>query len=212
MSDPRPRWQRAGALALGALALLGAAGYLDAHYARHGWGARAATAFHARDVSSEGWSGGFTLEDARHRVRTLADFRGQVVLLTFGYTHCPDACPTTLAKLAEVRRLLGAQASRVQVLFVTVDPERDGAALLGRYVPSFDPSFLGLRGTLAQTDAVTKAYHAEYQISQYQDTIMVDHTTATYVIDPAGRTRLVSSYEQTARELADDVLALLQPG
>jgi protein SCO1/2 len=209
---PDTRWRRAGALGVGMVALLAAATYYSANGLPRHWGARAATVFHARDVSAEGWGGGFTLSDAAGRPRSLADFRGKVVLLTFGYTHCPDACPTTLAKLAEVRRLLGPEARHVQGIFVTVDPERDTAPLLGRYVPSFDPSLIGLRGTEAQTDAAAQAYHAQYQITEYQGNIMVDHTTSTYVIDPEGKTRLVSPYDQTARALADDVLALLREG
>ena len=119
-------------------------------------------------------------------------------------------CPTTLAKFAQVRRLLGTQADRVQAIFVTIDPERDTAELLRNYVPAFDPSFLGLRGTEAQTDAVTRAYHANYQILDYRGSVLVDHTASTYVIDAQGRVRLVTPYDQSARELADDVAALLR--
>jgi protein SCO1/2 len=172
----------------------------------------AAHLFHARDVSGEGWGGPFTLMDPSGRARSLEEFRGQLVVLTFGYTNCPDFCPTTLAKLAEARRLLGADAPRLQVLFVTIDPERDTAPLLGRYVPAFDPSFLGLRGSEAQTDAVTRAFHANYQILQYRGQTLVEHTSSSYVIDTRGRTRLVSPYDQDARSLAEDLGALLRAG
>ncbi len=172
----------------------------------------ASAPLHGRDVAAERWDGAFALADASGQQRSLADFRGKVVLLAFGYTHCPDVCPTTLAKFAEVRHLLGADGARVQGLFVTVDPERDTAALLRSYVPAFDPSFVGLRGTEAQTDAVTKAYHANYQIVEYRGSIMVDHTASTYIIDAQGRPRVVSPYDQTARDLADDVRAILQAG
>lgn len=168
--------------------------------------------FHGRDVSSENWGGSFSLSDGWGQVRSLSDFRGKVVLLSFGYTHCPDVCPTTLAKDAQVLRLLGNDAARVQVLFVTIDPQRDTAELLRRYVPSFDPSFIGLRGTHAQTDAVVASFHASYQIIQRKDDIEVDHTASTYVIDPQGKTRMLSPYDESARELADDVLRLLHSG
>ncbi len=179
------------------------------------WRARpapAAAVFHGRDIGAEHWNGAFTLTDMSNQARSLSEFRGKVVLLAFGYTHCPDVCPTTLAKFAQVRRLLGADAARVQALFVTVDPERDSAALLRAYVPAFDPTFIGLRGSESQTDAVTSAYHANYQIVRYRGDILVDHTASTFIIDPQGRPRVVSPYDQTARALADDVLAVLRSG
>jgi protein SCO1/2 len=176
------------------------------------FGAAAPPVFNGRDISQQSWGGPFTLQDAARRPRALADFRGKVVLLAFGYTHCPDVCPTTLAKFAQVRRLLGADGARVQGLFVTIDPERDTAELLGAYVPSFDPTFVGLRGTEAQTDAVTRQFHANYQIIDYRGNILVDHTASTYVIDATGKARIVTPYDQSARALADDVAALLRAG
>ncbi len=173
-------------------------------------GKRPAAAFHGQDVTKEAWNGAFRLTDSANRARTLQDFRGKVLLLTFGYTHCPDVCPTTLAKFAQVRQLLGADGARVQVLFITIDPERDSAELLRNYVPAFDPDFLGLRGTEEQTDAVTRAYHANYQIVEYRGSTLVDHTASTYLLDAQGRIRVVSPYEATARDLADDVRVLLQ--
>ena len=176
------------------------------------FGAPPASIFHAREVSKEGLGGPFTLLDAHNRPRSLDEFRGKVVVLTFGYTNCPDFCPTTLAKLAEARRMLGSDGTRVQVLFVTIDPARDSAQLLDHYVPSFDPSFLGLRGTQAQTEAVTRSFHANFQIVQDQGQTLVDHTASSYVIDAQGQTRLVSPYEQTARSLAEDLTVLLRVG
>ena len=168
--------------------------------------------FHGRDITPEHWEGAFTLADVDGKPRSLAEFRGKVVLLSFGYTHCPDVCPTTLAKFAEARRLLGTAGGRVQALFVTIDPERDTAELLRAYVPAFDPSFIGLRGSEAQTDAVTKAFHANYQIVEYQGNTLVDHTASTYIIDTQGRPRVVTPYDQTARSLAEEVAALLKSG
>ncbi len=172
-------------------------------------GAEASPHFHGRDVTPENWGTPFTLTDPTgHRV-SLADEKGKAVLLAFGYTHCPDACPTTLARLAEVRRLMGADAPRVQVLFVTVDPDRDTGPMLGRYVTAFDPTFIGLRGSDDETDAVATSFHADYGVTKYQGEILVEHTVETYLIDPSGRTRDVIPYSLPAREVADDVRAVL---
>jgi len=172
-------------------------------------GSDRAAHFHGRDVTGQNWGAQFTLTDpAGHRV-SLADEKGKAVLLAFGYTHCPDACPTTLARLAEVRHLLGGDAPRVQVLFVTVDPERDKGPILGRYVSAFDPTFIGLSGSEDETDAVATAFHADYGITKYQGEILVEHSVDTYLIDPSGRTRDVIPYSLAAREVADDVRLVL---
>jgi protein SCO1/2 len=172
-------------------------------------GPEAAVHFHGRDVTTQHWGAAFTLTDpAGHRV-SLADERGKAVLLAFGYTHCPDACPTTLARLAEVRHLMGGDAQRVQVLFVTVDPERDTGPMLGRYVTAFDPTFIGLRGSDDETDAVATAFHADYEITEYQGETLVGHSVETYLIDPTGRTRVVIPHTLSAREIADDVRSVL---
>lgn len=168
--------------------------------------------FHGRDVTSEKWAADFRLLDASGQAHRLSDFRGKVVLLSFGYTHCPDVCPTTLAKFAEVRHLIGADAQQVQALFVTVDPARDSAPVLRAYLSNFDPSFIGLRGTPAQTDEAVRSFHASYQITERRGEIEVDHTASTYVIDEHGNTRVVTPYDQSARALADDVLVLLRGG
>lgn len=219
MSEParrRLRWALAIAV-LAALSLLLVSAAPSRWLARLGVPGLAgagppAAPFHARDVTQDDLGGAFSLADPAGHARTLEEFRGKVVVLTFGYTNCPDFCPTTLAKLAEVRRLLGADGARVQVLFVTIDPERDSAQLLGKYVPAFDPSFIALRGTEEQTDAVTRAFHANYQILKYQGQTLVDHTASSYVIDAQGRARLVSPYDQSARSLADDLSVLLRAG
>lgn len=214
---PRAAWRRAlpWIAALAALALASAlfvSGQAAAWMRAWGLPAGPAASFAARDVTAEGWNADLRMQDGSGRSRDLAQFRGKLVVLTFGYTNCPDYCPTTLAKLAEVRRLLGADGARLQVLFVTVDPERDTGAVLDRYVPSFDPSFIGLRGDEDQTDAATQAFHASYQIVHYRGQVMVEHTSASYVIDPQGRTRLVSPYDQTAASLAEDLGKLLRAG
>ncbi len=208
-NDPRRR-----ALAVGVAALAVAAGTAVAvsGLARRWFGAPAAARYHGRDVTSDGWGGPFTLTDAQGRQRSLSDFQGKAVLLSFGYTHCPDVCPTTLAKFAQARHLLAGDAARVQGIFVTIDPERDTAALLAAYVPTFDPTFVALRGSEAQTDTVTRAYHANYQIIETRGSVLVDHTAWTYLIGPDGRTRVVTPYDQSARELADDIALVLAGG
>ncbi len=209
---PPPRAASAWKIALAvAAAALVAAFVLSGQSARW-FGKPPPAVFHGRDITQERWDGDLALADVDGKPRTLADFRGKIVLLSFGYTHCPDVCPTTLAKFAEARRLLGADGERVQGVFVTIDPERDTAELLRAYVPAFDATFVGLRGTEAQTDAVTKAFHANYQIVQYQGNTLVDHTASSYIIDATGTPRVVTPYDQGARALADDVLALLKGG
>ncbi len=168
--------------------------------------------FHGRDVSGQGWGGDFELAGPGGRHVALSQFRGRAVLLTFGYTHCPDACPTTLAKFVQLRRLLGDRGKDLQVIFVTIDPARDSADFLQRYVQAFDPGFLGLRGSEDQTDRVTRAFHADYQIIDRGKEELVDHTTDTYLIDTAGRTRMVLPYGLTAAEMADDVRRIMATG
>jgi protein SCO1/2 len=210
MSKPTgERQERLFAVAL-PLVAVAAIGALAALTPALSWlGPDRAPHFHGRDVTSSSWGGPFTLTDpAGHRV-SLADEKGKAVLLAFGYTHCPDACPTTLARLAEARRLMGEDARRVQVLFVTVDPERDSGPMLGRYVTAFDPTFIGLRGSDDETDAVATAFHADYGVTNYQGEILVEHTVETYLIDPTGRTRVVIPYTLPAREVAEDVRSVL---
>lgn len=209
MAEPATRRRRLLAAGGAALLLLATLFFVSDLPARW-FGRPQPPVFHGRDISAEDWHPVLALSDTANRPRTLADFRGSIVLLSFGYTHCPDVCPTTLAKFAQVRRLLGADGAKVQAVFVTVDPERDTAELLAKYVPSFDPGFIGLRGTEEQTDAATKSFHANYQIVEYRGDVLVDHTASTYLIDAHGRARLVNPYDQTARDLADDVLALLR--
>jgi len=209
---PRPRadlpWRLALLVALIALACAVVLSGLPARLLAR----PAAVAFHGRDITAENWNPAFALADVEGKPRSLEQFRGRIVLLAFGYTHCPDVCPTTLAKFAQARRLLGADADRVQGVFVTIDPERDTAELLRAYVPAFDPTFIALRGTEEQTDVVTKAFRANYQIIQYKGDTLVDHTASTYIVDAQGRARVVTPYDQTAAELADDLRAILKSG
>ncbi|WP_407278644.1 SCO family protein [Aromatoleum evansii] len=171
----------------------------------------ATTAFRATDITGADYGKGLALSDHTGALRTLADFRGKVVTLFFGYTQCPDVCPTNLATMAEVMRQLGPDAERVQVLFVTVDPERDTLQLLAQYIPVFDPRFLALRGDAAQTTAVAKEFKVFYQKSgdTSGSNYTVDHSTGTYVFDPAGRVRLYVKHGETADNIAADIRSLL---
>ena len=149
--------------------------------------------FKNTDITGADYGRDFSLTDQNGKTRTLADFRGKVVVVFFGYTRCPDVCPTTLADLKAAREQLGDEGKRVQVLFVTVDPERDTPNLLASYVPAFDPSFLGLYGDAAATARVAKEFKVFFQKvpGKTPDSYSVDHTSASYVFDPQGRLRLL---------------------
>lgn len=162
-----------------------------------------------KDVTARHLGGVLGLKDQQGRVRRLADFRGKAVLLFFGYTRCPDVCPTTLLRMSEVLRLLGPDGRKVQVLWMTVDPERDTRALLGNYVGAFNPAFLGLRGTPAQTDAVTEAFNVRYDITYYKEEVLVSHSAFGYLIDGRGATRVKIDYEATPEQIAHDVRDVL---
>lgn len=166
--------------------------------------------FHANDVTGKYAQADFKLLDHHGKVRTLADFRGKVVLMFFGYMHCPDVCPTTMADVAlALRSLSKEEADQVQVLFVTVDPERDTPALLGQYVPAFDASFLGLWGDVASTAQVTQSFGVSYTKQASKKGYNVDHTAGTYILDTQGKVRLVAPYGQRSEWLAQDVHLLL---
>lgn len=170
--------------------------------------------FHSVDITGADYGKGFALTDHTGTARTLADYKGKVVTLFFGFTHCPDVCPTSLANMKQVLALLGPDATRVQVLFVTVDPERDTTELLANYVPKFDPSFVGLRGDAAATAAVAKDYKIFYQKvpGTTPDSYTMDHSAGTYVHDPQGRLRLFVRHGETPQKIADDLKMLLGEG
>lgn len=165
--------------------------------------------FRANDITGVRYATDFSLTDHTGRPRSLADSRGKVVLLFFGFTHCPDVCPTTLAEAAGAMRLLGDQAERVQVLFITLDPERDTPALLARYVPAFDARFLGLHGSPETIAATAKAFRVVAQKVGEGDDYTIDHTAGSYLYDPQGRVRLFAPYGSSAEALAADLQALL---
>lgn len=165
--------------------------------------------FHASEVGANLAGADFKLTDHNGTPRTLADFRGKVVLLFFGYTHCPDVCPTTMADLAQVMGKLGKEAGRVQVLFVTVDPARDTRELLAQYVPAFHPAFLGLSGDVKATAQVARAFNVVYQKQPTSSGYNVDHSAGTFLIDTAGKVRLLAPYGQRADWLEQDIRLLL---
>ncbi|ADL54295.1 SCO family protein [Gallionella capsiferriformans] len=168
--------------------------------------------FHAAEVGAKYAGADFKLTDHTGKLRTLHDFRGKVVVLFFGYMHCPDVCPTTMADLSQVMTRLGKDADRVQVLFVTVDPERDTQALLAQYVPAFHPSFLGLFGDAGSTAQVAKVFDVMYQKQATATGYNVDHSAGSFLIDTDGRVRLLSPFAQRTDWLEQDIRLLLALG
>lgn len=167
--------------------------------------------FKSTDITGAPYGKAFALTGHDGRPRTLADFRGKVVVLFFGYTQCPDICPTTLADVARAMAALGPDADRVQVLFVTLDPERDTPEILSRYVPAFDARFLGLYGDLEATRAVAKEFKVffEKRPGSTPGSYSIDHSAQTYVFDTQGRLRLFVRHERIATDLPHDVRLLL---
>jgi protein SCO1/2 len=166
--------------------------------------------FHGVDVTGME-AGELRLTDFNGKPRTLADFRGKVVAVMFGYTQCPDVCPTTLSDYASAMKKLGADASQVQVLFVTVDPKRDTAELLREYVPAFDPRFLGLRGDAQATARVTQDFHiyAQERPGKTPESYTVDHASQVFVFDRAGKLRLMIPAGTAPADIASDLQILL---
>ena len=157
----------------------------------------------AIDVSSETYPNDFLLTDHRGKPTRLSDFRGKVVALFFGFTQCPDVCPTTLAEFSQVYRDLGSDADQVQVLFVTIDPERDTQQLLGEYIPAFNNRFIGLRGSPEETRRVADAYKVTYQKIKAKegDFYTLDHTAYVFLFDRTGLLRLKIPHGQPAASL-----------
>lgn len=165
--------------------------------------------FKSTDITGADYARDFSLTDHNGQPRRLADFRGKVVTIFFGYTQCPDVCPTSLATMAEVLRRLGPDAAWVQVLFITVDPERDTPQLLAQYVPAFNPTFLGLYGDLTTTAAVARDFKVFYKKVGEGPNYTVDHSAGTFVFDPGGRLRLYVKHGESAAAITDDIRQLL---
>jgi protein SCO1/2 len=167
--------------------------------------------FQNTDLTGLDYAKGFELTDHTGHKRTLADFRGKVVVLFFGYTQCPDVCPTTMIEMANVLKELGPQADQVQVLFVTLDPERDTRELLAAYVPAFDQRFLGLYGDAAATARVAKEFKVFYakQPGREPGSYSIDHTAGSYVFDRDGNIRLFLRHGQGTAPIVHDLKQLL---
>lgn len=167
--------------------------------------------FRSTDITGVDWGKDFALTDHRGQARRLADYRGKVVVVFFGYTQCPDVCPTTLLAMREVVDRLGESAARVQVLFITLDPRRDTAPVLAEYVTAFHPAFVGLSADEAGTAAVAREFKAFYnkQPGSTPETYSIDHSTSSYAFDAQGRLRLLLRYGEAPDVIAADLKLLL---
>jgi protein SCO1/2 len=173
-----------------------------------------APSFRSTDVTGADYGRTLELTDHDGKPRTLADWKGKVVMLFFGFTQCPDVCPTTLARMADVMKQLGPDADKVQVLFVTLDPERDTAEVLGKYVTAFDPRFVGLWGDKDATAKAAREFRIFYQKvpGKTESTYSIDHTAASFVLDREGRLRLYVRHQQPVEDIVADVKTLLARG
>ncbi len=167
--------------------------------------------FNSTDITGADYAKDFSLKDANGKTRTLADFKGMAVVVFFGYTRCPDVCPTTMTEMKLVLEKLGHDAQRVQVLFITIDPERDKPEILAQYVPAFDPSFIGLYGDSDTTAKTAKDFKVFYQKvpGKSPDSYTMDHTAGSYVFDPKGRLRLFVRHGGDTAPLVADLKTLL---
>ena len=167
--------------------------------------------FSSIDITGADYGKNVALSDHNGQVRRLSDFAGKVVVVFFGYTQCPDVCPTTLAELAEVKKLLGKDGDRLQALFVTVDPERDTPELLKAYMANFDPSFLALRPAPSELPAVAKDFKIYYKKvpGTSATSYTMDHSAGSYVFDTQGQLRLFTRYGSGAPVLAADIAQLM---
>jgi protein SCO1/2 len=170
--------------------------------------------FRSTDITGVDYARSFELTDHQGKARRLEDFRGKAVVVFFGFTQCPDVCPTTLADMAIAMKQLGPDAGRVQVLMVTLDPERDTRELLAKYVPAFNPGFLGLYGDLEATRRTAKEFkvYFEKRPGKTPGEYSVDHSAQSYVFDPQGRLRLFVRHDRIAEDLAPDLRVLLKEG
>jgi len=165
--------------------------------------------FHGIDLRDASWGRSLHLPDLEGVPRALSDFNGRYVLLTFGYTHCPEVCPLSLAKTAQVRRALGEAAERVQVLFVTIDPERDTPDVLQRYVRAFDRDILALRGTPKQTQIAANSFRASFRKVPHEGGYAMDHTMLIYLIGPDQRLKVAFPHDTPGEQILADLNTLL---
>ncbi len=167
-------------------------------------------AFHFTDITGAEFARKLDLPDVDGRPRTLADWKGKVTVVFFGYTQCPDVCPTTMAELAQIRKLLGADGDKLQTVFVTIDPERDTAEILKAYVTNFGPGVVALRGNAEQTAAAAKEFKVFYAKvgGKSPGSYTMDHSAASFVFDPQGHVRLFVPYGGDPKVLAADIKTL----
>lgn len=168
--------------------------------------------FNSIDLTGADYAKDFALTDHHGQARTLKDFRGKIVAVFFGFTQCPDVCPTTMAELSEVKRLLGSDADKLQAIFISVDPTRDTPLLLEAYMRNFDPTFLAMRPSAEELAAVARDFKIYYKKvdGRKPGTYSMDHTAGTFVFDPQGRIRLYGKYGSGAQPLAQDIQLLLK--
>lgn len=171
--------------------------------------------FNAMDVTDAPWGQSYSLPDLQGNIITPSSFTGKVTAVFFGFMYCPDACPTHLTKMGEVKKLLGKHAEKFQIVFITIDPERDAADQLKKYLASFDPTIVGLRGSLDQTQAIAKDFRVFYKKVDTKDSrrdpkaYTIDHTTFTYVYDGQGKLRLVIPHDLAVEKIASDIRYLI---
>ena len=168
--------------------------------------------FNAVDITGADYAKDFSLTDANGRVRTMADFKGKVVVLFFGYAQCPDVCPTTMTEMAQIKQQLGSDGDKLQVLFVTVDPERDTPDVMKAYMGAFDPSFVALIPTPEQLPALAKDFKVYYKKvdGKTPTSYSMDHSAASFVYDPKGRLRLYARYGAGVPPMVTDIKALIK--
>jgi len=166
--------------------------------------------FKGLDITGAPYGKDFKLTDHNGQERTLADFKGKVVMLYFGFVQCPDVCPTALARAVETRQLLSADGERLQVIFVTVDPERDTAPILKEYMAAFDPSFLAMSTDLKRTRETADSFKAYYKKVPTGSSYTMDHSALSYLFDPSGVLRVAMRHEQTAQDYAHDIALLMK--
>ena len=166
------------------------------------------------DITGADYATGFSLTDHNGQPRTLADFKGKAVVIFFGFTQCPDVCPTSMTEMAQAKQLLGADGDRLQGLFISIDPERDTPEIMKAYMAAFDPSFLALYAKPEELPEVAKSFKIYYKkvVGSSPESYTMDHSAGSYVYDPQGRVRLYHRYGTGAQALADDVKKLLAGG
>jgi len=170
--------------------------------------------FRGADITGADYARTLSLPDVDGKPRTIADFKGKVTVVFFGYTQCPDVCPTTMAELAQVKKSLGADGDKLQGVFVTIDPERDTPEILKAYMGSFDPSFVALRGTVDQTKAAAQEFKVFFAKvpGKVEGSYTMDHTAGAFILDGKGNARLFERYGGGADSLGADIKALMAAG